>query len=55
MPNRYLEVLSVEQRAVLGFPEPGDPYWTEETVDSVGRRYAGMDMSPYQYKISPKT
>ena len=55
LPNRYLEELSVEQRAVLGFPEPGDPYWTEETVDSVGQRYAGMDMSPYQHKISPKT
>ncbi len=55
LPNRYLEELSVEQRAVLGFPEPGDPYWTEETVDSVGRRYPGMNMSPYQHKISPKT
>ena len=55
LPNRYLEELRVEQRAVLGFPEPGDPYWTEETVDSVGRRYPGMDMSPYQHKISPKT
>ena len=47
MPNRYLEELSVEQRACLGFPPPGNVYWTAETVDAVGRRYSGMDMEPY--------
>ena len=48
LSNRYMEKLSVEQRAVLGFAPPGDPYWTQETVDSVGRRYPGMDMEPYR-------
>ena len=48
LPNRYLERLNVEQRTVLGFALPGDPYWTQETVDSVGRRYPGMDMKPYR-------
>ena len=48
MPNRYLEELSVEQRACLGFPPPGNVYWTAETVDAVGRRYSGMDMAPYK-------
>jgi hypothetical protein len=55
LPNRYLEELTIEQRAVLGFPPPGDLYWTEETVDSVGQRYNGMDMKPYQQLIEPKT
>lgn len=55
LPNRYLEDLTVEQRAVLGFPSPGEPYWTEETVDSVGQRYTGMDMRPYEKEIQPKT
>ena len=48
MPVRYLENLTVEQRTVLGFAAPGNTYWTEETVDAVGQRYPGMDMSPYR-------
>ncbi len=55
LPNRYLEELTIEQRAVLGFPAPGDSYWTEETVDSVGQRYGGMDMKPYQQLLQLKT
>ena len=54
LPNRYLERLNVEQRAVLGFAPPGDPYWTKETVDSVGRRYTGMDMRPYEEALTQK-
>jgi hypothetical protein len=48
MPTRYLEQLSVTQRTVLGFAAPGNSYWTDETLDAVGQRYPGMDMSPYQ-------
>jgi hypothetical protein len=48
VPNRYLEQLSVLQRTVLGFAAPGDAYWTEETLDAVGQRYPGMDMTPYE-------
>ena len=52
MPTRYLSVLSVEQRTVLGFAAPGDPYWSEETLDSVGQRYPEMDMTPYREAIA---
>ena len=52
MPTRFLAELSVEQRTVLGFAPPGDAYWTEETLDSVGRRYPEMDMSPYRAKLA---
>lgn len=48
IPTRYLAELSVAQRATLGFAAPGDTYWTEETVDAVGRRYPEMDMTPYR-------
>ena len=43
---------SVMQRGVLGFPMPGDKYWTEETVRLVGMRYAhlGFDSTPYRLK-----
>lgn len=52
--SQYLEKLianaSVEQRCVLGFPAPGSPYWTPETVAAVEARYApyGMDVTPYR-------
>ena len=39
--------MSPVQRGVLGFPLPGDPYWTADTVQAVGQRYPGMDMVAY--------
>ena len=52
--NKFLEKLIVEcsldQRAVLGFPQPGSDYWCDETVAAVAARYGvfGMDMTPYR-------
>eukprot|EP01047_Picozoa_sp_COSAG01_P004573 COSAG01_NODE_152_length_23937_cov_122.193976_3_plen_124_part_00 len=55
MPTRFLsEVLSVEQRAVLGFPPPGNAYWSVDTIDAVGRRYDTMDMSPYSEALASR-
>lgn len=47
--ERLIARASVEQRCVLGFPAPGHPYWTPETVAAVGARFGplGMDMKPY--------
>ena len=41
--------LSVLQRNCLGFPKPGDPYWTEKTLNAFIERYKqyGLDASPY--------
>lgn len=41
---------TLEQRAVLGFPQPGNPYWCEETISAVEARYSvfGMDLTPYR-------
>jgi hypothetical protein len=36
------------QREVIGFPAPGHPYWTAETLDGTARRYPKMDMTPYR-------
>lgn len=53
-PSQRMERLvaesSVEQRCVLGFPAPGHPYWTAETVAAVEARYGllGMDLGPYR-------
>ena len=39
---------TVRQLTVLGFPAPGDPYWTRETLAGVAARYPALDMSPWR-------
>lgn len=46
--DRFIEAATPRQRELVGFPAAGDPYWTKEMVEAVGRRYPGMDMSPYE-------
>jgi hypothetical protein len=38
---------TVRQLSVLGFPKPGDDYWTPETLAGVGARYPSLDMNPW--------
>jgi hypothetical protein len=45
---RFLPECSVRQRDLFGFPRPGDPYWSDETLAGVAARYPGMDLSPYR-------
>ena len=51
--SKYLERLiagsSLQQRAVMGFPQPGNAYWCRETIDAVTARYGvfGFDPQPY--------
>jgi hypothetical protein len=42
---------SVDQRCVLGFPAPDDPYWNADTVAAVEARYGplGFDATPYRH------
>lgn len=42
-----MEQATPRERALFGFPLPGDAYWDEQTRRDVGRRYPGMDMAPY--------
>src|SRR5579863_8902724 len=35
---RFLPACSVRQRDLFGFPRPGDPYWSDETIDGVAAR-----------------
>jgi hypothetical protein len=46
--RELMERTTPRERAVFGFPSPGDPYWDEQTVADVATRYPGMDMSPYR-------
>ena len=44
----WIEKASVEERTMLGFPEPGDPYWTDETLAGVSARFPKMDLGAYR-------
>ena len=58
--DKYLERLisraSLDQRAVLGFPQPGSDYWTEGTIAAVEARHGvfGMDMTPYRAALASR-
>ncbi|MEM8924079.1 MAG: hypothetical protein AAGD35_11310 [Actinomycetota bacterium] len=53
-PDQYMErfvaAATPDQRAVLGFPPPGSPYWCPETVAAAEARYGpfGFDPTPYR-------
>lgn len=51
--ERLVATASVDQRCLMGFPEPGHVYWTERTLQAVFCRYAplGFDMTPYLEKL----
>jgi hypothetical protein len=48
--ERLIAQASLDQRAVIGFPQPGSDYWCTETIDAVEARYRifGIDMTPYR-------
>jgi hypothetical protein len=46
--HRFMQTPTVAQLSVLGFPEPGHPYWTEETLRGVAARYPLLDLSPWR-------
>jgi hypothetical protein len=39
---------------VLGFPPPGHPYWTEETLTGVAARYPMLDLSPWRDNVGAR-
>ncbi|MCZ6641458.1 MAG: phytanoyl-CoA dioxygenase family protein [Gammaproteobacteria bacterium] len=57
MLERLIAAASLDQRAVLGFPQPGSPYWTEATITAVAARHGvfGMDMTPYREALELST
>jgi ectoine hydroxylase-related dioxygenase (phytanoyl-CoA dioxygenase family) len=51
--HRFMRHATVRQLTVLGFPAPGDPYWTRETLAGVSARYPALDMSPWRNGSNP--
>jgi len=44
----FAEQATVRQLLLFGFPPPGHPYWTEETLAGMAARYPGLDLSPWR-------
>jgi hypothetical protein len=49
---RFVQHATERQLTVLGFPPPGHPYWTAETVEGVAARYPMLDLSPWREAIT---
>jgi Phytanoyl-CoA dioxygenase (PhyH) len=45
--HKFVRQASPRQLGVLGFPAPGHPYWTAQTLAGVAARYPGLDMTPW--------
>jgi hypothetical protein len=50
--TKFVGQATPRQLALLGFPLPGHPYWTEETIAGVGARYPGLDMEPWRRALA---
>lgn len=46
--HHFVSQATVRQLTAVGFPEPGHPYWTEQTLDGVAARYPRLDMAPWR-------
>jgi hypothetical protein len=44
----FVQASGPRELALLGFPRPGHPYWTEESIVRVNARYPGLDMTPWR-------
>lgn len=43
----FVHRASPRQLELLGFPPPGHPFWTPETLNGMGQRYPGLDLTPW--------
>lgn len=46
--SRFVERATPRRLAAFGFPPPGHPYWTEETLAGTALRYPGLDLTPWR-------
>jgi hypothetical protein len=46
--HNFVQASGPRELALLGFPRPGHPYWTDATITRVNARYPGLDMSPWR-------
>jgi len=46
--HNFVQQATPRQLTTLGFPAPGHPFWTEETLAGVASRYPGLDLAPWR-------
>jgi hypothetical protein len=46
--HNFVQASGPRELALLGVPQPGHPYWTEESITRVNARYPGLDMTPWR-------
>jgi hypothetical protein len=44
---RFVEQATPRQLGLFGFPPPGHPFWTAETLAGTALRYPGLDLTPW--------
>jgi hypothetical protein len=49
---RFVEEAAPRQLALFGFPPPGHPFWTSETLDAAALRYPRLDLAPWRRVVS---
>ena len=45
----FVEQASLRQLLLFGFPPPGHPYWTPETLAGMRTRYPGLDVTAWEH------
>jgi phytanoyl-CoA dioxygenase PhyH len=50
----FVHRASPRQLELFGFPPPGHPFWTEETLAGVAQRYPNLDLSPWAASHGPR-
>ncbi|MDA0840177.1 MAG: phytanoyl-CoA dioxygenase family protein [Planctomycetota bacterium] len=50
--NPFFTNTTPRVRSIFGWPEPGNPYYTEETLRLIEAWFPGMDLTPYQCAVS---
>jgi Phytanoyl-CoA dioxygenase (PhyH) len=48
----FVERASPRQLALFGWPLPGHPFWTAQTVAAIGQRHPGLDVAPWSTALS---
>jgi hypothetical protein len=50
--HNFVQASGPTELALVGFPKPGHPYWTEDTIRRVNARYPGLDMTAWRSALS---
>jgi hypothetical protein len=45
---RFVERATPRQLELFGFPRPGHPFWTDQTLAGMAERYPGLDLTPWR-------